>query len=315
MRQHRPIFPLPVPFLWGVAVLLLLLHSGTPAAKSRLNGQSLALLVSAESAESAAACPDYITTLAQMRTPRFATLDAQAQLDWLLAASRCWSPERLPLLAPLTSERQWVLGQYEPVCDLLLAHQAPDRLLRLATADADSGKWEGVEAGLGCIGRFPADGAWVSPFLVAPLYNRLGQQYEADGRFSAAITAWEAAGDWYPVVWADPYLRKSDLLHRTGNEAGAIATLVDAVSRSTDATATFYLWRALRDLWQEAGNLADAACAADRALAVMAAVPLENLPLTQQEQFRTQRMALPEPDATFCFEAWPGLQTPSLTAP
>lgn len=299
-------------------VLLGVTHATASLGKIQTNLQSLATLGTLMRKETPDlgisqpvlenSCSDYVTTIRTVYTVQYQRLPSQQKLRLLEDLRVCWPPERWPLLAAWTSESQWALGQYDDVCNTLIAMKAPDKLLELAQQSAEAGNWPAVEMSLSCVTRFPADGPWVSPFIVAPLYNRIGQHYEERGDVKQAIAAYDAAARWYPVVWADPYIRKAALLWQQGAEQEVIQWLVDGVSRSTDVTATFYLWRELGNYWERQGNLEDAICAYGNALHILDQVPPQNASTGTREQLQVQIHRLRATQVGECFRQFPQLQ-------
>ncbi|MDW8317199.1 MAG: hypothetical protein RMN53_05020 [Anaerolineae bacterium] len=310
-------------FVWAITVLVSLslfaiLYADTVAAiwkANRVNVNNLGHLMLMElpnrnvlETMAVDSCVEYSTTIALLRTAEFRGLPPEQQLQLLNQMVSCQRPERRSLLTPWVVVTKWNMARHGEVCERLLALNAPHRLVELAQDSLTKGDWESVEAALECVQRFPPDGAWVSPFIVSQLYYSLGQHFEDADEIAKALGAYDAAARWYPVVWSAPYTRKAALLWRSGAQAEAVDWLVDGLVRSTDVTATFYLWRELGKYWQQQGNLNDAACAYRNAAALANHVPPQNVTPRELDQLRAELSALGTPPATACFRGYPQLQ-------
>lgn len=232
----------------------------------------------------------------------------EQRMQLLNQLTACWSPERAQLLASWQISTLWSLGRYAEACDSAVTVDAPDRLLELALLASETGNWKAVETSLECIPRFQTGVAWVSPYIVAQLYNRIGQQHELMGWTDRAIAAYDAAARWYPVVWSDPYLHKAALLVKQGRDGDVIQWLQDGLVQSTDATATFNLWDALGDYWQHRGHIADALCAYQTAAGLVDRVPEQDLPASRRAGLRDKINSLDDSAAAECFELFPLLK-------
>lgn len=261
----------------------------------------------------AGSCADHALMIGTFFTTQYRGLPPEQKLQLLQRFKECLPSDRQLLLAVWTSDAQWALGDYEDVCDIMIALDAPSKLLGLARHSASAGDWRAVEAALDCVQRFDPERAWVSPFIVSPLYNGLGQQYELAGDVDRAMTAYDSAARWYPVVWADPYSRKAKLLWMQGAKSTAIKWLVEGVSRSTDATATLYLWRELAHYWEQQGDLEDAACAYRNAEQLVDLVPAQNITASDRQELEMQIGKFSEVRPEQCFVQYPELRQPGVS--
>jgi len=314
------------PFAISVACAIALLLIGLLCATTNLweihaniaNLQSLNVILWPSASNHTAAapmadmqCSGYVTEIGALYSDQYQSLTPQEKLRILSHIRECLPPERQPLLAYWASDAEWVLGRYDAVCDSLVTLMAVDKLLDLAAQAAQAGNWSAVEAGLTCIDRFPTDDLWISPYIVGPIYFRLGQNYEGSDSVEQAIAAYGEAARWYPVVWAEPYIAKANLLWQADAKQEAIRWLVDGVSKSTDVTATFNLWRELGHYWVQQGQLKDAACAFSSALQIIAEVPPQNLAVGTHEHIQQELDRIGALPSSRCFESYPQLRKAS----
>jgi tetratricopeptide (TPR) repeat protein len=270
--------------LVGLAALLVSLPSGTSVLIDALRVNRHALeatkrLVSApaagpEAGAIPATCPDYPTGLQLMHQSGLTPAETLERTDRLAA---CWPPERAALLAGWRAGALWALGRHQEVCDSLAAVNAAPRMLALAEQSAGAEDWAAVRVYLDCLPRLAGGDAWISPWIVAQLYFGLGQHLERNQALGPAIAAYHAAASWYPTVWATPYQAEAKLLWQQGRNEQAVSLLVDAVSRSTEPSASFQLWRQLGQYWVQRNNNVDALCAYRRAAALVDRLPAGNL--------------------------------------
>jgi len=253
-------------------------------------------------------CPDYPSGLPLLYRPELSPSETLQRVEKL---SGCWPPERAALLTGWRAEALWALGRHQEVCETLAAAGAAPRMLALAEKSSQADDWSAVAVYLDCLPKLAPGDTWVSPWIVAKLYFGLGQHLESNQAAGAAIDAYAAAASWYPTVWAAPYQAEAQLLRQLGNLEPAIRLLVDAVSRSTDPTASYQLWRQLGQFWVQHDNRVDALCAYRKAAAFVDRLPAENLSESDrralmQDLETLQRDTSPAP----CFTAYPVLSSP-----
>jgi hypothetical protein len=255
-----------------------------------------------------AECPDYPTGIRLLHEAGPTPTETLQRVEWL---SACWPPERAVLLIGWRTDALWKLGRHQEVCESLAAGGAAPRMLALAEKSSKDGDWDAVTLYLRCLPKFAGADTWISPWIVAQLYFGLAQNLERRHADETAIDAYAAAASWYPTVWAAPYQKEAQLLWQQGDEEQAILLLADAVSRATDATASFVLWRQLGQFWAQRDNRLDALCAYRKAAAVIDRLPAENLSEGSRRAFLQELDALQE-DAVpgACFAGYPTLQSP-----
>lgn len=259
-------------------------------------------------------CPDYVAAIGELQTADYADLTPEQQLSVLQRYATCLPSERRRFLVKWSAETQWNMGLYELVCDSLAGIGAADKLLGLAQQSMEAGRWEAVESALVCVHRFNSSAAWVSPYIVSSLYFRLGEHYEQAGASEQALSAYDSAAQWYPVVWAAPLIGKARLLWKQGEEPAAIEYLVDGVSHSSDVTATFYLWRELGNYWQQQGSETDASCAYRKALEIVDQVPSQNAGAGERERLQAQLKSLDTVVPEACFSRYPQIHAAAAAA-
>jgi tetratricopeptide (TPR) repeat protein len=184
----------------------------------------------------------------------------EQRLAWLEHQMPCLPPERQQFFAMWRANDLAEVGSHAEACDLLVRAQNGAELSRLAQAMYDRGEFEQLERYLGCITELAAGGVWTSPYNVAVLFHRLGHYQEEQGRVTKAMLAYEQAAEWYPVVWAAPYISIANLLEQEGRTDEAMLLLQDAIRRSTDATASFNLWLVLGRKSEAVGDYQLAYC-------------------------------------------------------
>jgi tetratricopeptide (TPR) repeat protein len=256
----------------------------------------------------AAACPDYPTGLRALYQPSLSPVETLQRVEQLAA---CWPPERAALLTGWRATALWELGRHREICAELAAVGAAPRMLSLAEKSSAADDWTAVAVYLDCLPKLAPGDAWISPWIVAKLYFGLGQHLEEAQAVDAAIDAFDAAAFWYPTVWAAPYQAEAQLLWQQGNQEQAVRLLVDAVSRSTDQTASFQLWRQLGLFWAQIDNGLDALCAYQKAAALVDRLPAGNVSDSGRRALMADLDALREsviPAA--CFANYPVLNAP-----
>jgi tetratricopeptide (TPR) repeat protein len=184
-------------------------------------------------------------------------------------------------------------------------------MLALAEKSSTAGDWTAVALYLDCLPRLAPGEAWISPWIVAKLYFGLGQHLEEAQAVDAAIAAFDAAASWYPMVWAAPYQAEAQLLWQQGNQEQAIRLLVDAVSRSTEPTASFQLWRQLGLFWTQSDNGVDALCAYQKAAALLDRLPPGNVSDSGRRALMADLNTLQQSVVpASCFAGYPALNAP-----
>lgn len=252
-------------------------------------------------------CSNYVAAIEVFESPGFQALTSESKLHLLKRYNDCLEEERRPLLARWMGDPMWSQGRYDEVCDLLVFVNSPDKLLRLGQQAVQEANWSAVESVLNCIPRFDPNVSWVSPFIVSQLYFALGDHFDQIGAINKAIAAFDNSTRWFPVVWSSPYMKKAGLLWDQGDRRGAIDWLVNGVAHSSDVTATYNLWRALGEYWQELGELDSAYCAYLNALGLIEVVPPENVsPVDRTALTEVVRQLSSEAPAK-CFEQYPVL--------
>jgi tetratricopeptide (TPR) repeat protein len=254
------------------------------------------------------ACPDYPTGIRSLYQEGLSPAETLQRVEIL---SACWPSERAALLTGWRADALWVLGRHQEVCESLAAVGAAPRMLSLAERSSRANDWDAVALYLRCLPQLAPGDTWVSPWIVARLYFGLGQHLEEDQAIDAAMEAYRAAALWYPTVWAAPYQREAQLLWQQGDEEQAIGLLADAVSRATDPTALFTLWRQLGQLWAQRDNGVDALCAYRKASALADRLPAGTLSESSRRSLLQDLDTLQQnTDPGVCFAGYPALRTP-----
>jgi tetratricopeptide (TPR) repeat protein len=255
-----------------------------------------------------ASCPDYPAGLPFLYQSGLSPAEALQRVEQL---SACWPRERAALLSGWRADALWALGRHQEVCDSLAAVSAAPRMLALAEKSSKVEDWNAVGVYLNCLPKLVLGDTWISPWIVAKLYFGLGQHLERNQAVGEAIAAYDAAASWYPTVWAAPYQAEAKLLWRQGKQEQAVQLLVDAVSRSTDPTASFQLWRQLGQFWTQLDDRVDALCAYQKAAALADRLPAGNLSESGRRGLMQDLDALQKstnPGA--CFASYAALQAP-----
>jgi tetratricopeptide (TPR) repeat protein len=306
--------------LWiaGIAALFAPAPPGAPSLTSawRVNRHALETareLIGQTGTETAAgaiaaACPDYPTGLRALYQPSLSPVEVLQRVEKLAA---CWPPERAALLTGWRATALWELGRHQEVCEELAAAGAAPRMLSLAEKSSAAGDWTAVAVYLDCLPKLAPGDAWVSPWIVAKLYFGLAQHLEEAQAVDDAIDAFDAAAYWYPTVWAAPYVAEAELLWQQRNREQAIRLLADAVSRSTDRTASFQLWRQLGLFWTQSNNGVDALCAYQKAAALLDKLPPGNVNDSGRRALVADLNALQQSVVpASCFADYPELNAP-----
>ncbi|MBK8985792.1 MAG: tetratricopeptide repeat protein [Chloroflexi bacterium] len=190
---------------------------------------------------------------------------------------------RSDILAILQLDAYWESGYHEQACKQIKSPEAIYKAIQLAQQSAVSGDYETTAIYLDCI-------EWMkrrsSHHSAAMLYRELGIYYQERGMSAEAFRAYKFAGELHPTVWAEPYIAQSDILWHSGQQEMAIQVLESALARSTNATATYQLARALGLRLEEMGLQRPAYCAMRRALQVEGAVALNSAPETWRMDLR-----------------------------
>ncbi len=254
-----------------------------------------------------AACPDYPTGLRLLYGGALAPAEVLSRVERLAG---CWPPERVALLAGRRAEALWALGRHREACSELAAVSGAPSMLALAERSSRSDDWDAVATYLECLPALASGDTWISPWIVARLYFGLGQHLEKEQDTDGAIAAYNAAGAWHPTVWAAPYQRQAQLLWGRGDHQPAINLLVDALARSTDATAEFHLWRTLGQFWNQRMDQFDALCAYQKAADLMDRLPAGSLTEDSRRALLQELEALQDTAAETrpCFSDYPALQ-------
>lgn len=303
------------PLLLAALAALLLVQGPLLAGAWSLNRQAVAAAkeiiaepeVGATPDAMPAACADYPSGLRSLHGESLSPAQILQRTENLAA---CWPPERAALLTKWRAEALWALGRHREVCRELAAVSAAPTMLSLAERSAKSEDWDAVATYLECLPALASREAWISPWNVARLYFGLGQHLEEKQDTDGAIAAYGAAAAWHPTVWAAPYQRKAQLLWGRGDHQSAINLLVDALARSTDATASFHLWRALGQFWNQQGDRVNALCAYQKAADLMDRLPAGNLTEDSRSALLRELEALRSAAAETrpCFSDYPALQ-------
>ena len=197
---------------------------------------------------------------------------------------------RQQLLALQEADLNWRLGFHARACQQLQFLGGRREIIRLAQKSVERKDYEATSLYLDCIDWSLGE---VS-YSAAMLYRQLGIYYKEQGANADAFDAYEQAGKLYPGIWAEPYIVRSDMLWQLGQQNSAIRLLEEALARSTNATATFQLARALGLRLEEMGQLQLAYCAMQKALQVESSVSFDNAPEAWRLDLRERVMRLEE---------------------
>lgn len=216
-------------------------------------------------------CQDYIQAMVWLKEEVLAPDQLAAAAErW----SSCWPDNRKRLLQAQLVGAMASLGQWDDICLELSSVQAVDRLLTMVEQAADDDKWEVVSLLLVCLEQTDWGDAWVSPWRMAILYQRLGQQLEYQQDLQPALDAYQSAANWHPGVWAMPYLQAASVLWRQDRRPEAVNLLAAALGRSPDNNAAFQLWYQLAEYLALQGKADDSTCAFHQAANLAAYAPV-----------------------------------------
>lgn len=197
-----------------------------------------------------------------------------------------FSRGRQMILRVHQAELSWRLGAHEYACQQLESLNAKPQIIQLAQRSAHQKDMEITALYLDCFNRSSVG----TSHSIAMLYRDLALYYQTQGMSDKVFWAYSQAAKFYPGVWSEPYIVQADMLWQRGQRLETIQLLQDALSRSTTATATFQLARALGLRLEETGQFCAAYCAIQQALQVERGVSLNNAPESWRVDLR-QRLA------------------------
>ena len=215
-------------------------------------------------------------------------LDQTENYETLDSFIECWPQERRKLATFWQVTAAHNQDQYGQVCDLLLEVGAAPKLLEIAERAADDENWDSVVIYLDCVQGFNSPGQWVSPYIVAQLYYKLGIHYKQIADFNKALDSFHKAAAAYPVIWHAPYIEGAQLYEQNGQQIDAINWLSAAISNTDDPTALFYLWQELGLLWLGLKEEQKALCSIAEALNIVDEIPEQNITKQARIQLEEQ---------------------------
>ena len=252
------------------------------------------------SSQAAVSCASYPAIALYFRDSRINPAEGLRRMTDVKA---CLSEQRARLLTPAQAEYLWSLDRHAEVCQALQAVQAGSRLVDLIKRSFDKNDLTATEEYLGCLEGSFTNPSSISPFTVAGIYYDLGRHYEQVGNALRAIDYYDLAGKRYPVTWAAPIIARSNLLWDNGNQAIAITSILDGLGRTSDVTASFYLWLQLAALREKQKDNDNALCAYQHAGDLYDKVPRTNTNDRQLSEIMnhiTALRAMPDINAGAC---------------
>ncbi len=203
--------------------------------------------------------------------------DPNLSLQLIAEAERCWPNDRKDFFVLYKADSLWSLGKHSEVCILLTEYQVAPKLAELLKRALDQKDWPTTILYLNCLAAIPPEKKWTTRYVAAAAYYGLGRYYEDGRQVDLALENYDLAAKTYPVVWAQPYIAAAQIRWQRGQQELAIKSLLDALSISTDVTATFNLWLQVGNYWEVQGKSANALCAYSEAQKLFDNVPANNV--------------------------------------